>query len=316
MAKDNFDPVGTLSIGNVVTAGTILYKSNFKRYFHVSLRATGWGIAIFLSTIGFSFINGILLDTTKSWLFALPLSLVWIVSNLYFFAKYATDRAIICRLAYQELIDRPETITEATKKLLPRTWKFLQLSGLLGFYLTLVVIISSIAIFMVLFVWVSLFVFGLKIAPNNFTFALSTGFLSIGLLLLWTIVILRYYAYWFICELPLAIESTRSARLSLRQSKKSIVKVARRVALIMTVAFLITLPINLIGSIPLMFGRAIANPLLLPDRSTQILGNNLILAGVILSIIGELLVMPLWQAIKAIVFYDLQNRWEGRDLII
>ena len=48
MAKNNYDPVGTLSIGNVVTTSITLYKSNFKRYFQVSLRATCWLLAILL----------------------------------------------------------------------------------------------------------------------------------------------------------------------------------------------------------------------------------------------------------------------------
>ena len=59
MIKNNADPVGSLSIGNVVTTGTTLYKSNFKRYLQVSLGATAWVIAIVAASIGLLFIGGI-----------------------------------------------------------------------------------------------------------------------------------------------------------------------------------------------------------------------------------------------------------------
>jgi hypothetical protein len=36
----------------------------------------------------------------------------------------------------------------------------------------------------------------------------------------------------------------------------------------------------------------------------------------LISTIGDLFVMPFWQVIKAIIYYDLRNRQEGNDLII
>ncbi len=315
MAKNNSDPVGTLSIGNIVTAGTILYKSNFKRYLQVSFRATLWGIAIVLLTMGLSFIGGILLPATRSWLMLIPLGLGWLVITLYCLAKYATDRAIICRLAYQESIDRPETVTEATKQLLPRTWGFLRLSWLLGLYLCLVTIASLIAVSVVSIGVMAFIMYGLKITPD-YTINVLVGLFFIGLFFLSILVIIRYYAVWFIGELSLAIEPTKSARFSLRRSRKLSKISINRIILVLAIAFSISLPINLIGSIPVFIGRIMANPLLLPDPSTQLFGNMLIVAGIILSAIGELLIMPFWQAIKAVIYYDLCNRQEGKDLIL
>ena len=144
MAKNNYDPVGTLSIGNVVTTATTLYKSNFKRYFQVSLRATGWlFLTILAATISAIIVGGTMMaeifGMTGSWSFAIPIALGLVIISFYFSAKYATDRAIICRLAYQDLIDAPETVAVATKQLIPRTWGFLRLSWLVFLYLFLVV---------------------------------------------------------------------------------------------------------------------------------------------------------------------------------
>jgi hypothetical protein len=310
MAKNTADPVGTLSIGNVVTTGTILYKSNFKRYFQVSLRATAWVIAIIVLAIGLEAISNI----KKSLLISIPLSLGSVALTLYFLAKYMTDRAIICRLAYQELIDAPETVSVATQYLIPRTWGFLRLAWLVGLYMFFVVIISSVALFTILIAIVAAMIYGLKIStPDPFT-SVCIFFLTLGLFLLSILMVMRYYAYWFIAELPLAIESTTSANFSIRRSRQLNATAARRVMLIIAIALILVLPINVIASMPL-FSQIISNSTISINRSTQFTGNTLILVG-IFSIVSELFVMPFWQAIKAIIYYDLRNRQEGSDLII
>ena len=146
MAKNNYDPVGTLSIGNVVTTSITLYKSNFKRYFQVSLRATGWLLAILLVILIAGLVGVGLYAATNSWLVLIPVVVGGIVGTLYCSAKYATDRAVICRLAYQELIDTPETVAVATQKLIPRTWAFLRLTWLISLYFSLIVIVAYIVL--------------------------------------------------------------------------------------------------------------------------------------------------------------------------
>jgi hypothetical protein len=311
MAKNSFDPVGTLSIGNVVTTGTMLYRSNFKRYLQVSLRATAWLVAIVALTLGSSVLGGALFGITQSWLPILPLSLGWLVVTLYLLAKYETDRAVICRLAYQELIAEPETVAVATKHLVPRTWGFLRLSLLLFLYIFLIAFVGYLALILLAVVAGGV-LSAIKFVPNVFT-SVMLGILAIGLVLLWIVSIIRYYAVWFVSELPLAIESTRSANFSLRRSKQLSQTTIRKLVSIVTVAFLITIPINIIGSIPGLMGQAMT---ISTTQSAQATGGFLILIGFVLNIAIELIVMPFWQTIKAIVYYDLRNRREGGDLII
>jgi hypothetical protein len=318
MAKNNYDPVGTLSIGNVVTTGTILYKSNFKRYFQVSLRATGWLLAIGFLLVGLGIVGGILFGLTNSQLSLVPVGLGGVVATLYFVAKYATNRAVICRLAYQDLIDAPETVAVATQQLAPRTWGFLRLAGLVGFYLLLVALISYfiLGILMVMVIAAATYGFGLSIDNPNPFFLVCIGLFILGLILLWIVILIRYYAYWFIAELPLAIEQTRSANFSIDRSKQLSNTAARRVTLIITIAFLITLPINAIGNLPSFIGQIMTSVNVANNPSTQAMGGGLIFVGFFLNLLGELFVMPFWQTIKAIVYYDLRNRREGGDLII
>jgi hypothetical protein len=318
MIKNNADPVGTLSIGNVVTTGTTLYKSNFKRYLQVSLRATAWVVAIVAASIGLAVLGVLLYGITKSWLLSIPLVLGWVVLTLYFSAKYSTDRAVICRLAYQELADAPETVNEATRNLLPRMWGFLRLSWLVSLYLSLVGLVSYIGLIIVGSILVGLLMYALKLSVTNIGVSIGIGLVVIVGVLLWFALLVRYYAYWFVAELPMAIESTTSASFSISRSRQLSAIAANKVAAIIAVAFLVTLPINLLGNIPSFIGQIMTSsqsgPLANP--STQALGSLLMSSGFILGLLAELFVMPFWQAIKAIVYYDLRNRREGRDLII
>ncbi len=316
MAKNNYDPVGTLSIGNVITTGTTLYKSNFKRYFQVSLRATGWLIAIGFSAVIGILIGGVLSGVTKSWLLTIPLGLGWIAIVLYCLAKYATNRAVICRLAYQEIIDAPESAEVATRQLTPRTWSFLRLSWLVGFYLCLVATISYIGLGILVVMAIGVAIYGLNLSIENPFIIVGIALLIIGAFLVWLVILIRYYAYWFIAELPLAIEQTTSANFSISRSNKLSRTVTSRVVLIITIAFLMTLPISAVGSVPSFIGQIMSSVNISGDPSTQAIGKSLVSLGLLLNLLSELFVMPFWQAIKAIVYADLRNRREGGDLII
>jgi MFS family permease len=315
MAKSIADPVGTLNVGNVVSAGVTLYKSNFKRYFQVSLRSTGWALAIGLSGFALGVVSAIGYGITKSWLLSIPLGLGWIVFSLYCLAKSATNRAIICRLAYQESIDRPETIDVAAQQLQPHTWRFLRLALLLGLYMFAVYIVSYIVLIIALGLAFAITEFALKPIIGSAAYFLL-GVLGIGLFCLWILVLIRYYAGWFIAELPMAIEPTKSASLSLRRSRQLSSTTTGRLALVIALAFGITLPISIIGNIPYAIGQFMSNPTISPDRSAQTVGGVLTLVGLIIGALSELVVMPFWQAIKAVIYYDLRNRQEGNDLIL
>jgi hypothetical protein len=313
MTKNSSDPFGTLSIGNVVTTGTVLYRSNLKRYLQVSLRATAWIVAIFAAAIGLMFIGGVLFGMTQSWLPVIPLTVVWFGLTLYLSAKSLTDRAVICRLAYQELIDAPETVEAATRQLLPRTWGFFRLSLLLGLYMFLLVIAGYILLILAIGLMMALLVYVVKLSPDNGVVAIFLGLLAFVLLFLLLALIVRFYAAWFIAELPLAVESTTSANFSIRRSRQLSNKAIGKLVLIITVAFLITIPLSSIGSTPSFIGQLMSAS---STDSARIVGGVLTLVGFFVSLAIELLVMPFWQIIKAIVYFDLRNRQEGNDLVI
>ena len=314
MAKNNYDPVGTLSIGNVVTTSITLYKSNFKRYFQVSLRATGWLLAVVLVILVAGLIGGGLYAATNSSLVAIPVAIGLIVGTLYCSAKYATNRAVICRLAYQELIDAPETVAVATQKLIPQTWGFLRLAWLISLYICLVAIVAYIILTIAVLIVTAILVYGLNLTVENPLAFIGIALVIVGAFVALIAILIRYYAYWFVAELPLAVEQTRSANASIARSKQLISIAVGRVILIVTIAFLMMIPINTLGNAPSLIGQTMLSAS--TDVTTQAIGGALMLGGFVLNLLSELFIMPFWQIIKSIVYYDLRNRREGGDLTI
>jgi MFS family permease len=311
MVKNTADPLGTLSVGNVVTMSTTLYKSNFKRYLLVSLRSTGWTFLSILSYFGFAFLGGILYGLTRSWLVAIPVVVGWFILVLYLSAKSCTDHAIICRLAYQELIDTPETIAVATKHLKPRTWRFLRLHWLIGLYMFLISLGSGIVLGIANNV-VSYLMFS---TMNTFAIIIG-GLLILGFDICWFLLLIRFYASWFIAELPLAIEQNMSANYSISRSSQLSKVAIRRLVLTILVAFLITMPLALPGQGLLVFGSLMSSPRFGGSVNNEATGGAVILLGFLLLLVIGLFSMPFWQTIKAVVYFDLRNRREGSDLSI
>jgi MFS family permease len=315
MAKNTPDSLGTLSVGNIVTAATSLYKSNFKRYFQVSLRSTKWILAIFFSAFGATIIGAIIYGVTKSWLFVATGILGWLFFSLYCLAKYLTNRAIISRLVYQELIDSPETVSEATQELIPLNWKLLRLSLWIVICLSIVIFLSGLLFF---FTIVMIGIIGKEYLDNrNILVASIVTIIVLGLFGIWMLTIVRYYSYWFVAELALAIEPNLSAKRSMKRSKELSIAATGRVQLAILIAFVITFPLTFFSSAISIVGQVLTSNIFnSASDSNRVLGGGLIFLGFVLTIAIELLVVPFWQAIKAVIYYDLKNSREGRDLVL
>jgi hypothetical protein len=318
MPKHPNNQLGSLTVGNVVSTAITLYKSNFNRYLRVSLRSIKWTLLIVLSTIGAAFLGGAIYGATNLWILVVPIVLGWIVIILYYSAKYATDRAIVSRLAYQELIESPETTNVATEQLLPRTWGFLRLSLWLTLYMSIVLLVSYLLFSIAVGICVGI-LSALNLATSPLTYVFL-GLIGIALFVYFVLVNLRYYCYWFVSELPLAIESNITARSSIRRSKELSFPFVGRLKLIIFIAFLITLPVGLVSNSLTIGGQVMQilanNPFAPVNENNEAVSNGLILVGVLVGMITEFFIMPFWQAIKAVIYYDLVNQQEGRDLLL
>lgn len=274
--EHSFQP---LSVGNVVSAGVRLYRSNMKRYVILVLR-----------------------------------SYLWSIVPIYGWAKSIEITGRMSRLAYQELINQPETLTEAYQKTDRQVWNFL-VTGLLMSLITFALFIGFFIVFLVFFMLVGLVasVIGSRGAIDNSSvgvaFSIFSGIAFLVLLLAAFLVWLRVFSRLFIHEVPLAIEEGIDGVTTIGRSWTLTKGSVGRIQLIILVAGLITMVIML----PAMFFvlgviGAGADPENNPASTLFVL---LFYAAILL---GNALIIPFWQAIKAVVYYDLRSRREGLGL--
>ncbi|MCM1984562.1 DUF975 domain-containing protein [Lyngbya confervoides] len=225
---------------------------------------------------------------------------LWIFVPVYGWAKYSEITGRIARLAFGDVIQQPESEAEVMRHTQPQLWNFLAaglLVGCIAFGIYIVVIIA-------LLILVGLALVLGSVSPGLARVILPI-FAVVGFIAL-LILIIRLFSRLLIVEVPLAIEPNLDAVSAISRSWKLTQGAVGRIQWIVVVTFLITLVVN----IPTQVLSA-----LLPTEDVNpgvALLSTFLLLGV--SFGGAILVMPLWQAIKAVVYYDLRARREGFGL--
>lgn len=267
------DTLGPLNPGNVVSAALRLYRDRFKMYFGLSVQAY-----------------------------------LWLLVPIYGWAKYFAIAGLISRLAFQDVINQPETPSEARRHIDPKLWSFLGLGLLIGLlfiaaYLGLVIaaVIPGMVVGF-LFAAVLSPIFGANVGP-----AIGVVIGTLVGLAIFVIGLIWLVSRLVLPEVPLAIEPDVTASDSISRSwsltKTSVV----RIQFVVVAAFLITLPVLLVFSyLPqlLLLG-------LDPGTAAYWVVYTLLL---IVSFFGGMVVLPFWQAVKGVLYYDLRSRREGLDL--
>jgi hypothetical protein len=316
MRQGNVDPLGTLSAGNVITASITLLKSNFSSYFLLSARSTGWLLVGFI---------GYFLLTIGSLLVAIQFNAVWLIfvafllsmGGLFFcIGKCMANRAMISRLAYQQLIDRPETVREVSAALGNSQWKFFGFS----LWLTLFGSVAFSIIFLILLVGIGLGVYFYGQSQGFVGFFIAFILIAGSVIgSLW--VLLRYSVGVSVAELPMAVENKPSLD-SINRSWQLTSPYVRRIMLILFVASLVTIPPSMISNVPTQLisdsqmeeiFKSITNSTFAENATVKYAG-FLFGLSLLLSIIVDAFLVPFWQAVKSVIYFDLRSRREGNDL--
>lgn len=276
--SQSHQPLKPLSVGNVVSAGLRLYRDHFKLYFGIAFRAY-----------------------------------LWVLLPIYGWAKFSANSALISRLAFSSLSERPETVTQARRHINPRMWSFLftqvliiliLLATVIGFNLLLGIVFSVLRIEDVL---VS-FLFN----PDPVKIGIF-GLLILGFFLAWIFGYIWIYSRLSISEFPLAIENNVGAISTVGRSWSLTKGFVLRLVGIFCITYLITtITIAPVGMIMILIFQAFF-------RLTVFWESELLLLLYFLSYIAFVLglsALPysFWQAIKAVIYYDLRIRREGMDL--
>ncbi|MGG6294541.1 glycerophosphoryl diester phosphodiesterase membrane domain-containing protein [Leptolyngbya sp. AN02str] len=306
-----------LTIGNIVNAGFRLYTTRLKPYLKVAAIGSLWLMLPWLLAIVVAIFYATVRDYW-AWLgLIIPALLVVLFMSL---TRYLAESAAIARLAYGELINQPETVQAARRYTSSRKWSFFGVNMLLGLMFT--------AVFVAMYLLAALCVVVIFAATGGVDFLLNPGpaaavnpglLVLTGLIVLVVLLLLLLIASWFsvrfaIAELPLAIEPGLTATQSIGRSWNLTNRNVWRIFLVMFVTLLITLPVQLVLQIVLALVQGAIASFVPSDSPSFVLFSNLI--ALPLGIGVGILLLPLWQTIKAVIYYDLRSRSEGIDLVL
>jgi hypothetical protein len=329
----SFDPLPpdrslpALSVGNVVSAGFRLYSNHLQQYLGLALRATGWTLLPLITSFGILTLligfgaagassgdNGpAVIAVLLGLILAIPLFFLWI----FCFAKYYLNAALISRLAYGALTNQPETMREGLQAIRGKLWNFWLVQFLIWGILFGVSMVWSFAQQIIMIIPAAF------VGSSRDTGTIGIAGIVMGLLL-FILLLLQYgLQFWisarlFIPELSIALEERIGADKALNRSWSLSKGHSLRIMLILLVAWLITLPLYSLIGIPLfvfMIGQVSRmSSLSRPDLEGVGIFFMAIGVGSILLVLINIFIIPFWQAIKAVLYYDLRTRREGLGL--
>jgi membrane-anchored glycerophosphoryl diester phosphodiesterase (GDPDase) len=229
---------------------------------------------------------------------------LWIFVPVYGWAKYSAMMGLISRLAFREVAEQPEAVKDAQRHIKPKMWDLFA-AGLL---VSLIFVGAVIPYFVI---------FGIFAGIIGAILGQSTTATGIIILLTVTAILLFIFGFiWlisrlFLVELPLAVEENANPVSAISRSWQLTKGSVGRIQLVVFLAILISAPIAIlinVVSVILQFaiGAGLEN-----TPGLAALGSLLYLAVIIA---GGALMIPFWQAIKAVVYYDLRVRREGMGI--
>jgi membrane-anchored glycerophosphoryl diester phosphodiesterase (GDPDase) len=259
---------GPLSVGNVVSASLRIYRDHFKSYLGLALVAS-----------------------------------LWLFVPIYGWAKYSAILGLISRLAFGEVREKPETVSDARREVNPRMWRFLG-AGILTFLIYIGVYVAG-GIAMAILAGGAGAIFG----QNS---PIVAVLLVVVAVIAFLIIYIRIISRLLIVELPLAIENNIGATSAIGRSWELTKGSVGRIQWIVFVGILVSLPITIVVQILSSIVESVLKAVLGAESGIFFLVYFLLI--LLLSFASGALVTPFWQAMKAIIYYDLRSRKEGLGL--
>lgn len=231
---------------------------------------------------------------------------LWILIPVYGWAKFYAIAGLISRLAFGELVNQPESLEAGSRYVNSRLWQFLiavLLMALIGLGVGVSFIILA-GLFAGLFG-------GLAAVGNTSTILIAT---LIAILATITVIVGVFWLLtrFFLVEVPLAIEDNIDATSTISRSWDLTKGYVWRILAIAFVASLITLPLQIAVQVVSTIIQLVFSPLLQQDSAAFGWLFFLLILG--LTLLSGAVVLPFWQAIKAVIYYDLRTRREGLGL--
>lgn len=316
MASPSPSILQPLSAGNIVNVALSVYRANFKTFFRLSAIATGWGMVPIIAGVALA----IFFLAVRNYYALLGLLIpAWMVLALFCVMRFLATAAALSRLTFAELTSEPESVDMAQRFVRSRQWNFL------GNYLLMLLIFMGIttaayfaAVIAILVVVGLTGGFAWLTNPNS-PFENPVPVLIAALLVVLIILAVVVGFIWFasrfsLAEVPLAIETNTTATESIGRSWDLTTGAAVRIGLVFTAAFLVTLPLQVVVQVASIASQGAIS--VVNRDGNPALASLWVLASWTIGLAVGLILMPLWQGIKGVMYYDLRNRREGLGLTL
>jgi len=306
--------ISPLSIGNIVSAGFRLYSSHFQSYFMIALAGTLWAILPYLAG---AVIVGFFLAVQNYYPLLGLLIPALIVLFVYSLARYLANLALIARLAYGELTNQPEALRSARQYVLSRQWRFLLSALLVGLIFTGVILPIYIVMVILIVAIAGIFV---SQAGGGGDAAAGIGMI-VGLGLLFLVMLLVVFALllWLgsrlvMYEIPLAVEPEMTVTGSIGRCWQLTKGNVWRIVAVILITGCITLPLGILAQVIATVVQGVVEAVFSSSDAAATVAILAALLSAVISFSLQVIVMPLWQTIKAAIYYDLRSRREGLGL--
>jgi membrane-anchored glycerophosphoryl diester phosphodiesterase (GDPDase) len=242
-------------------------------------------------------------DHFKSYLGLALVASLWVLVPIYGWAKYSAILGLISRLAFGEVRGKPETVSDARREVNPRMWSFLG-AGILTVLIYIgVSLVGGIAM-------------AILAAGAGAIFRQNSPIVAVLLVVVaviaFLIIYIRIFSRLLIVELPLAMENNIGARSAIGRSWELTKGSVGRIQWIVFVGILVSLPITFVVQILSSIVESVLKAVLGAESGIFFLVYSLLI--LLLSFASGAIVTPFWQAMKAIIYYDLRSRKEGLGL--
>jgi uncharacterized RDD family membrane protein YckC len=308
-----------LSPGNIVSAGIRLYRAHFKDYSGIAINTVLWITVLLILAAPIAVIFYMALPQLTATLMMIPLVLS---VSFYCFGRYLAGGAAISRLVFKELMLEPETAKAARTFTNKRAWGFSVLSLVLFiiFFAVIMAMYIALAIAAALLLGLagglssiengsSEWLFRLIQSPATvIAFVLGILTIVLGFTVVWTWITARFS----VAELPYGIEPDIEVTASIGRSWTLTRTNVWHTIMVLFVTSLLMIPISVMiqiaSSTVQVFLAALAG------------SDNTVLLAIVyfvsfaLTLLSMVVTLPLSQAIKGVLYFDLRNRREGLTL--
>ena len=245
-------------------------------------------------------------DNFKKYYTVAFIGALWSWIPIYGWAKFAASMGLVSRLAFGEVTENPETLKDARRYTNSKMWYFLGAAfavGLrfLGAYLLWIVLF----LFLIVIVGIVGSIGGnsLGIIATLLSFVVGLiSFVSFLGLIIWLI------ARYLIVDLPIAVETDITVSSAIKRSVDLTKGQIVHIYLVVIVAALISIPLYAVA----VFIQVI--PSILESLNLEFLQPLILLISLVTSSATSAFIAPVWQSIKAVIYYDLLIRKEGLGL--